>query len=67
MNWEKLLTKGLPIAIKVLRSVFEGIADGKSNDEIRERAASPEVILDESLDQLRDDEDDLLDFVRTGR
>lgn len=67
MNWEKLLTKGLPIAVKVLREVFEGIADGKSNEEIRERVASPEVILDESLDQLRDDEEDLLDFVRTGK
>lgn len=67
MSWDKVLTKGLPIAVKVLREVFEGIADGKNNEEIRARVADPSVILDEELDQLRDDEQDLLDFVRTGR
>jgi hypothetical protein len=67
MSWDKILSKGLPIAIKVLREVFQGMADGASNEEIRQRVAKPDVILDEELDQLRDDEDDLLDFVKTGR
>lgn len=67
LSWEKLLTKGLPIAVKVLREVLQGLADGSSNEEIRQRASSPDVILDEELDQLRDDEEDLLEFIRTGK
>ncbi len=66
MNWE-LLTKGFPLAIRMLRAIFEALADGADNDEVRRRAARPDVILDDALDQLRDDEDDLLNFVRTGR
>lgn len=67
MNWEALLTKGLPIAINVLREVFRAVVDGADNDEIRRRAAAPDVILDEQLDALRDDEQDLLDYIKTGR
>jgi hypothetical protein len=66
-NWEKILTKGLPIAVRVLREVIQGLADGNSNEEIRQRASNPGVILDEELDQLRDDEDDLLNFIKTGK
>jgi hypothetical protein len=67
VNWELLLTKGLPIALKVLREVIDGISKGRTNAEIRQRVSEPDVILDDALDQLRDDEDDLLEFVRTGR
>ena len=67
MNWEKLITKGLPIALKVIREVFDGIAQGRDNEEIRQRVADPSLILDEELDELRDAEDDLTDFIRTGR
>lgn len=66
-KWEQILTQGMPLALRVLREVFGGLAEGADNEEIRKRVASPDVILDEELDQLRDDEEDLLDFVRTGR
>lgn len=65
MNWQ-LLEKGLPIAVRVLREVFAGLADGASNEEIRKRAASPDVILDDELDQLRDAEGDLDDYIKNG-
>lgn len=67
MSWEKVLTKGFPIAVRVLREVVAALADGADNDEVRRRVAKPGVILDEALDQLRDDEDDLMDYIRSGR
>jgi hypothetical protein len=66
MNWD-LLFKTLPMVVKVLREIIEGQKRGATNQEIRDRIASPDVILDEEMDALRDAEDDLGDFVRTGR
>lgn len=65
MNWD-LVFKAIPLAIKVLREIIDGQKRGASNQEIRERIASPDVILDEEMDELRAAEDDLADFVRTG-
>ena len=65
MNWD-LLFKALPLVGKILREIIEGQKRGATNQEIRDRIASPDVILDEEMDKLRDAEDDLDDFVRTG-
>lgn len=65
MNWA-LLLKLLPTAVKVLRELVEGFKRGATNQEIRDRIASPEVILDSEIDELRNAEDDLKDFIRTG-
>lgn len=66
MNWA-LLTKALPTAIKVVRAIIEGFRDGASNEEIRQRVADPDLILDRELDELRAAQDDLEDYIRTGR
>lgn len=65
MNWD-LLFKALPLVGKILREIIEGQKRGATNQEIRDRIASPDVILDEEMDELRDAEDDLKDFVRNG-
>ena len=65
MNWP-LLLKLLPTAVKVLKEMVEGFKRGATNQEIRDRIASPDVILDDEMDELRDAEDDLDEFVRTG-
>jgi hypothetical protein len=65
MNWD-LLFKALPLVGKILREIIEGQKRGATNQEIRDRIASPDVILDEEMDELRDAEADLDDFVRTG-
>lgn len=66
MNWA-LLAKALPTAIKIVRAMIEGLRDGASNEEIRKRIADPGLILDHELDDLRAAQDDLDDYIRTGR
>ena len=65
MNWA-LLGKMLPTAVKVMKEIVDGFKNGRSNQEIRDRIASSDLILDEELDDLRDAETDLEDFIRTG-
>lgn len=65
MNWE-LLRKILPIAFKAAKEIYDGLKSGASNEEIRQRVASPSVILDDELDDLRSAEDDLEDYIKTG-
>lgn len=64
MNWKKLLERAVPIAMDVATEIVDGIMNGATDEEIRERVAAPGGILDKSLKQLRDDEEDLLDFAR---
>lgn len=71
MNWA-LLAKVLPIALKIAREIIEAIAENRGDKKairkrIAQRVADPDVLLDEEIDQLDEDEDDLLDYVRTGR
>lgn len=66
MNWT-LLEKLLPIALRTAKAIFDGVRNGEDNEEIRRRVTSSDVILDEDLDALRESEDDLEEYIRTGR
>jgi hypothetical protein len=66
ISWTQLF-KAVPTALKVIREIIEAARSGASNEEIRARIASPDVILDEELDELRAAKDDLDEFIRTGR
>jgi len=63
--WAKIIETG-PLVMRVLKEIFEGVSRGASNEEIRQRIASKDVLLDEELDKLRDAKDDLRSFIETG-
>ena len=65
MNW-KLLEKLIPMGVRIIREIADGITNKRSPEEIRQRVASPDVILDDEIEELRDAEDDLRRFIDQG-
>lgn len=61
------IKRALSIASKVALEIIEGLRHKESNAQIRARLASRDLILDDELDELRAAQDDLADYVRTGR
>ena len=66
MNWA-ILERMAPILMRVGREIYEALKDGADDEEIRLRVASPKVILKDELARLREAEDDLENFIRTGK
>jgi len=63
--WAAIL-QAAPLAMKVVKAIVEGARDGASNEEIRQRIASKDLILDKELDDLRSAKADLDDFITGG-
>lgn len=62
----KKLVEFIPLVVRVVGAIAEGISKGETDEEIRRRVADPSVILADDLAKLRQSKDDLDDFVRNG-
>ena len=55
-----------PILGNLLREVLEGIAAGRSNDQIRERLSRADVVSDKALDEVRGASKAVSGFIEEG-
>ena len=62
----KKLVEFVPLVVRVVAAIVDGISKGETDEEIRRRVADPSVILAADLAKLREAKDDLADFVENG-
>lgn len=56
----------VPLIVRILQAIFDGVRSNESDEEIRARVANPDVILAEDLAKLRRAKGDLDDYIARG-